>query len=190
MIGRRKKVVIDKRFQYSMSIKAIVLPLTTILLISAVLLYYAFENQGYVNQNNRKINEIVSTQHTMIEMFLETPALYNSKNTVVRDGDKTFKKNIGKLKEIKDNSTIIVKNSKIVLYFLLIMTIVQTAIIFILFLFFSHKISGPVYVIRRYLHAIRNGEQPEFRPLRKRDEFKELYQEFRDTVEFLCKDKK
>lgn len=190
MFGKRKKVVVDKRFQYSISIKAIILPLTTILLISSVLLYYAFENQKNVNRSNQHINEIVLTQDTMIDMFLQTPALQNSKNPVIRNAKNTFKNNIGKLKKIKDTSKIIVRNTNVVLYFLLIMTVVQTVIIFTLFIFFSHKISGPIYVIRRYMDEIRSGKMPKFRPLRKKDEFKDLYQEFQDTIDFLTKDKK
>jgi hypothetical protein len=185
MANLRKQVVVDKKFQYSISLKAIILPLFTILLISAVLLYFAAENKRYIDENNNYINDIVATQHNMIDMFLETPALYNSKNPVIKNGSKTFNENIGKLKKIRDKSVIIVKNSQLVFYFLIVMTVVQTSIIFILFIFFSHKISGPVYVMSRYLREIREGKKPHFRPLRKRDELQQFYFELQDTVSHL-----
>jgi uncharacterized protein YxeA len=171
MILKRKQYVVDKSFQYGTSLKMIILPLITLLLISAVLIYFA-------NVNNDRINEIVDTQHSMIEMFLETPALYNSDNEVIRNGEKTFKNNIGKLVKIKEAS-------KIVLYFLIIMTIVQTIIIFTLSIFFTHKISGPIFVMSRYLKEIKEDKVPEFRPLRDKDEFKEFYQELQEAIEYL-----
>ncbi len=168
---KRKQYIVDKSFQYGTSLKMIILPLITLLIISAVLIYFA-------NVNNDKINEIVDTQHSMIEMFLEIPALYSSDNEVIKNGEKTFKNNIGKLLNIKETS-------KIVLYFLIIMTIVQTIIIFTLSIFFTHKISGPIFVMTRYLKEIKEDKIPKFRPLRDKDEFQGFYQELQDAVEHL-----
>jgi len=40
----------------------------------------------------------------------------------------------------------------------------------------THRISGPVFVIKRYLMQIAEGRLPAMRPLRRRDEFKDLHE--------------
>nr|HPI23970.1 hypothetical protein [Spirochaetota bacterium] len=68
-------------------------------------------------------------------------------------------------------------------------TVVQTAIIFILFIYFTHKISGPMHVMTNHLRAIRQGKKPHFRPLRKRDEFQAFYIELKETIDYLSEKK-
>lgn len=175
MKSQRKQKVVDSKFQFKMSLRAVILPLVTIAIVSTILLYYAVSNNNY-------INEIVKTQDDMIEMFLTTPALYNSDNPVIRNGEKTFKNNITYLVKIK-------RNSQIVLYSLIAMMVVQSVIIFTLFIFITHRISGPVYVMTRYLQEIRKGKIPQFRPLRKKDEMQDFYRELSMTINHLTGDK-
>ncbi|HEY3242328.1 MAG TPA: hypothetical protein VGM03_03170 [Phycisphaerae bacterium] len=49
----------------------------------------------------------------------------------------------------------------------------------------THRICGPLFVISGYLRELRAGRYPACRPLRKNDEFKELYRQFVETVEAL-----
>lgn len=175
MKQKRKKYVIDRGFQLSTSLRAAILPLATLLIVSAVLLYFA-------RGNNLMIKEIVDSQHSMIEMFLETPALYSSENKAIQKGEKTFRETIGKLVTIKENSTLVI-------YCIIILTVIQTAVIFILSLFFTHKISGPVYVMTQYLREIQKGGKPDFRPLRRKDELHDFYLELRDAIEYLASKK-
>lgn len=173
MLSKRKKYVIDKGFQYKLSFKITAFPLITLIIISTVLIYFAVKNNSY-------INDVVKTQDSMIEMFLQTPALNNSENPAIKNGEKTFKENIGKLMSIK-------KNSKAALYFIAAMTVIQSIIIFALIIFISHKISGPIFVITRYMKEINQGKIPHIRPLRKNDEFQEFYAEFSKTAQYLSK---
>ena len=52
----------------------------------------------------------------------------------------------------------------------------------------SHKLSGPVYHMRRVLREIREGKPPKPICLRDGDEFMDLAQDINDTVEFLNKE--
>jgi len=167
---RRKQILIDKNFQLKVSIKAVVLPLITILIIGSVLLYFAKKNADYTNA-------IVANQDRVMDVFLSTPAMH-SDNSVIKTGQETFKDNIGMLEAIR-------KNSEFVLGFILVMIIVQSAIIFGIFLFITHRISGPILVMVRYLREIREGKTPVVRPLRKKDELKLLFTELQETMEYL-----
>jgi len=42
----------------------------------------------------------------------------------------------------------------------------------------THRVSGPIFVLDRGLRTLTAGRLPDRRPLRKRDEFKELYETF------------
>ena len=171
---KRKKVLIDKKFQLSISFKAVVLPLITIVIIGSVLLYFA-------NNNTKYTSAIVANQDRIMDVFLSTPAL-QSDNTIIQKGQETFKNNIGMLEEIR-------KNSEFVLYFIIVMLVVQSIIIFSIFIFITHRISGPIFVMARYLRDVREGKTPSGRPLRKRDELKEFFAELQETVEHLKKKK-
>jgi|GEM_PF-465626 len=185
---QRKKYILDKNFQFSLSIKAIILPLITLLTASAILLFYASKTSNFVDKNNKHIDTIVSNQEQMIKLFLTTPALQQKDPSILK-GTQTFKENIGKLKKISINSKVITQNSSIVFYFLIGVTILQTIIIFSLFIFYTHKISGPIHVMSQYLHNLRSDNPPEFRKLRKNDHLKEFHEELTLTLDYII-DKK
>ncbi len=58
-----------------------------------------------------------------------------------------------------------------------------TSLVFIVCIFFSHKIAGPVYKTRRYLEMVKNGGFPGKLFFRKGDYFPELAEDFNATME-------
>ena len=48
--------------------------------------------------------------------------------------------------------------------------------LFLIGVFITHRMAGPIYVFKRYLLALSEGRVPQIRKLRKGDEFKELLQ--------------
>lgn len=49
----------------------------------------------------------------------------------------------------------------------------------------THRICGPMFVMKRYLLEVAQGRLPSLRPLRKRDEFKDLYDAFDQAISAL-----
>ena len=49
----------------------------------------------------------------------------------------------------------------------------------------SHRTSGPVFILNRYIDEIKKGKYPEIRPLRDKDDFTELFDNFKEMVEKL-----
>ena len=49
----------------------------------------------------------------------------------------------------------------------------------------THRICGPLHVVQRYLGEMSHGHLPTPRPLRRKDEFKDFYATFCNTVESL-----
>ncbi len=170
MEHKRTRIVVDKKFQYRTAIRSALLPFITLLIVSAVLFFFAQKNNSY-------IEEVVDNQGAMIEMFLTTPALHNSESTIILEGEKTFKQNIGMLKEIR-------YNSQLVLYFIVIITILQAVVIFAFSIISSHRITGPLYVMTQYLRDLRNGKKPGIRPLRDKDRLKDFHEELIETIHY------
>lgn len=183
----RKKYVVDKKFQLGLSLRAIVLPLLTTLLICGVLLYFAGNTARLTNENSANVSAIIESQGNMLDMFMAIPALQDPNNPTVKKCDAAFKENLKLTKRINDNHERLKTNSRVMLYILIVLTIVQAAIIFFQFIFFSHRISGPIQVMTNYLREFRKGNRPDFRPLRKNDELRDFYDEFCETINHLTK---
>ena len=49
----------------------------------------------------------------------------------------------------------------------------------------THRIAGPLFIIDRYLEAIRSGFYPDMRPLRSHDELQQFFNSFSSTVDGL-----
>jgi len=49
----------------------------------------------------------------------------------------------------------------------------------------THRVCGPLYVLDRYLAQLAQGRIPKLRPMRRKDEFKELYSTFSKAIESL-----
>ncbi|MFH1812378.1 MAG: hypothetical protein ABIJ09_26825 [Pseudomonadota bacterium] len=47
----------------------------------------------------------------------------------------------------------------------------------------THRIAGPLYIIDRYLGALRSGIYPDMRPLRRHDELQQFFESFSSTVD-------
>lgn len=54
----------------------------------------------------------------------------------------------------------------------------------------THRIYGPVYVLERFVSELADGRFPKYRPLRKKDEFKEFYDAFWRAVASLKESKR
>jgi len=54
----------------------------------------------------------------------------------------------------------------------------------------THRISGPMFVLKRYMLELASGRIPTLRPLRRKDEFKDLYAAFDTALDSLRAKKK
>lgn len=71
---------------------------------------------------------------------------------------------------------------------LILLTVAQTAflaIIFVLCIFISHKIAGPMYKLKKYLSEVRTGESNYPLNFRTGDYFSEVAEEVNQTLDFL-----
>lgn len=171
MARQRTHYLIDRSIQVTIASKILIIPIVLLTCFSVILLFFVY-------QNGQLITQISNNQENLIEMFMTTPALMDKDNQVVVAGEKTFRENLGMLQSIKNNNLIL-------LYCTIGITIFQAVLLFIYGVYLTHKIAGPVYVMRQYLKEIQQGKSPQFRSLRKGDLLIDFYNDFIQAVRTL-----
>lgn len=72
--------------------------------------------------------------------------------------------------------------NKFLMYLVLLFALLQAFVLYFFLLQKTFRISGPLSVLSGHLKEVIAGKKPEVRPLRERDEFKELYLQFQEMV--------
>jgi methyl-accepting chemotaxis protein len=171
MSTQRKKYIIDKKFQLktTFSIIGVVTILTAVILgsISFSIVY-----------NNEKINNIYDIESSIMEFFS------SQTNSNADEAYKTaFKFQMNNHNNNMENLKSIITYNRIMLITLLFLVIIQGIILYILLIKKTHHISGPIFVMSRYLNEMIEGKFPVTRPLREKDELKEFYELFNNMID-------
>lgn len=173
-MAKRTKYLIDKGMQLrtAFSIIGFVAAISLIILSSIA---------AGVVYNNEKINNIYQIENNIFQLMQAT--------NVAGQQDSDYKNTVDMLtKNHNNNLTNINKLAEFNRYLLIAMiicVIFQGFILFVMIIRITHRISGPIYVMSNYIKDIINGDFPETRPLREKDELKKFYSLFVDMVESL-----
>jgi nitrate/nitrite-specific signal transduction histidine kinase len=176
-MAKRTKYLIDKGFQLrtAFSIIGVVAAVSLIILstIAASVVY-----------NNEKINNIYQIEENIFQ-GMQTASISGKP-------DEDYRSTVSMLTKIHDNNLNNINNiaeyNKYLLIALILCVIFQGFILFIMIIRITHRISGPIYVMSNYIKEIINGDIPDPRPLRDKDELKKFYNLFVDLVDSI-KDK-
>lgn len=183
----KRQIIVNRKFQLNMAASFAGLSAATMTVIIIVL-------SSILIINNKKLGEINSNQQTLSatqkEVFktlvvLSAPEnfgkLHLSLEKIRQDNDSTkqlFDANINKIHGITHRN----------IYIIILLTasaMIQSALVFYLMLKRSHRISGPLFLMNRYINEMKKGKYPEIRALRKNDDFRELFDNFRELAEKL-----
>lgn len=186
---KTRKIVLDKKFQFGLAASFTAL---SALSISIVILFIAVSSLS----NNRKLDLVARNQQMLTtnqdEIFKTLLSFSQMKNlNNVRFHAPDIRKDMGANKaRLDENSAIMLEisssNNNLIMI-LIAFVVVQSGILFYLLIRRSHRISGPVFLLNRYISELKKGKFPDVRPLRTRDDFKELFENFREMVEYLKK---
>lgn len=76
----------------------------------------------------------------------------------------------------------VIRGDQIFLLSLFVGVLVMAAVLVVWGLIVTHRISGPLVLVARYLDDIAAGHYPDVRPLRRRDELQEFFGAFEEAV--------
>ncbi len=79
----------------------------------------------------------------------------------------------------------VMRGDQIFLLYLIVAVVVMAVALAFWGLVVTHRISGPLYILERYLGILADGRYPDLRPLRKRDELHEFFAAFEEAVNVL-----
>ena len=174
---KRKQYIIDKPFQLKTAFSIIgVVSIISLIIISSIAVNVIY--------NNEKITNVYNIEDSIFQMM---EAANIDKNI-----DPEYKNIIDNLNNLHNNnyttiSKIVVYN-KYLLIALIIAIAIQGIVLYVMVIKITHRISGPIYVISNYFREIIEGNVPEPRPLRDKDELKEFYNLFIMLVDSLKKE--
>lgn len=169
-MSRRKRYLIDKKLQLRATFSIIVVVTTlSVIIISAIAFIVVY--------NNEKLENILKIQDNIVE-FLES-RISNVDSQIYRGVLENIAKN--HTNNIKTLNRI-VKNNKILILSIIVFTIFQGIILYIILIRITHRISGPIYLMSLYIQEIIEGGHPVPRALRSKDELKDFYELFKQMV--------
>lgn len=174
-MSKRKKYLVDKKFQLKTTFSIIgVFFLTVAIIISAI--------SVNITLNNRKLNNVIIVHDNIVNALLTfTQGNTSAKeNVAIKNVSKIHDENIAMIESI------IHKNNVLILS-IIIFIILQGIVLFVILIRQTHKISGPIHVMTNHLNNLIHGKNLQMRQLRKGDEFQEFYALFMEAIKTLKK---
>lgn len=195
----KRSYVIDKKFQYGKSLRlvgAVTVIIAVVILAVGLLISInnrkTSENNKLIISNIENINTILDLQQSIYLKFLMIPTGVDEKtfSKIALTLTKDYNYSTRSLNATSaSNQEIIISNNKIIrtnaylILAIIIITITGLVILFIRLVRYTHRISGPIYLMSMYAKEILNGGKPQMRDLRDKDEFTEFYDLFRQMGE-------
>ena len=186
---KARKIFVDKKFQIGLAASVTAISALT---FSIVILIIAVISMG----NSRKLDVVAHNQQSLTknqEEIFKTLISFSQMKDLTRIRihaqtiDKDMKINRAQFSENTEIMLEINKSNKILILTLIVFVTVQSVFLFYLLIRRSHRISGPVFLLNRYISELKSGKFPDIRPLRTRDDFKDLFDNFREMVDYFKK---
>jgi hypothetical protein len=197
----KRSYIIDKEFQFkkSFAIIGFVAAIVAVIIVAVGIVLNSNSkkiesNNTFIIDNTKKIQKIFELQQDIIVNFSLMPGsgktdVYAKTAGKLADD---YNKSMDILKAAVDSNSSIQKANRDIMNMnsLLILIIIVITIAGIVFLYIqmirhTHRISGPIFIMSKYIREILDGKSPDMRDLREKDEFKEYFSLFRQMGERL-----
>jgi len=189
---KNRKILIDKKYQLSMAAAFTAAAAIAVSVFIAIMAYtaYNYSNDLEIVATNQR--EISSQQDEVFKTLLAISSSKNLKNFRVSKNEleRDMALNMSKLDESIAIINQINRSNYRLVFILITLLLLQSLVMFYFIIKRSHRTSGPVFILSRYIDEIKKGKYPEIRPLRDKDDFTELFDNFREMVEKLKTDRK
>ena len=177
-MAQRKQYIIDKKFQLKHTFSVI----GFVTIITAIILGAITVSVVY---NNSRIENIYEIENNIVD-FLTSHQISTEDQVYTQAIKQIANNHTRNMITLKD----IMKFNNILLLILLVVIVVESILLYILLIRKTHKISGPIFVMSNHMKQILNGEWPNTRPLRSKDELQEFYNLFVEVIDKFKKDNK
>ncbi len=167
---KRKKVILDKKFQIRTTFSIIGVTSVIVTIIIGLISYN-------IANNNKKLSNIIVIEQNVVDALLTYSQENRSREEriVINNISKGHDKNIGVIENIIDlNYAFLIA--------IIAFSVIQCIVLYFILIKKTHRISGPIYVMSKYINEVIQGNYPTPRPLRKKDELQDLYELFSKMI--------
>lgn len=189
---KTRKILIDKKYQLSMAVTFTAIAAIAVSVFIVIMAYTANNYSNDLEAVAANQREISSQQNEVFKTLLALSSSKNLKNFRVSKNEleRDMALNMSKLDESITIINQINKSNYRLVFILVILLLLQSCVMFYFIIKRSHRTYGPIHILNKYIDEIKNGKYPEIRSLRDKDDFTELFDNFREMVEKLKKNKR
>ena len=167
---KRRKYLINSRYQIGYSL---LLSLSSAVIAAILGMILVSEAE----QNSESLQKVLELEQERTSLMLLLPDLTEEHKKQLVKNDQALENDLEN--PIQFRST--------VKYYMFFFTLIIGITLFMLGVYVTHRVAGPVFVIQRYLKQILKNERPKLRVLRKKDHFQDLFLIFSQVVDKLTK---
>ena len=184
---KRKILIVDKKFQLKTAITFTGVVLVFMSLMIAAISVVMVNNNRQLDVLYRQQEGLTFNQKEIVESLLVFNRVRTWENLRLAT-DRATRDLQTNTEQIQGNQLLIQRvifQSKILLSVIVIIAVIQLAILFRMLIHKTHKISGPAFLLGRYVDELIKGKYPQPRPLREGDELYTLYEKFGTMIEII-----
>lgn len=193
-MGKRKQVLIDKKFQLRATFAIIKVVLVIFALLTAIIAGTAVYNNSRLEGTVLNQKHVITSQY---EAFSTLLVLTRTGTCTIDQLNSASDRMMGEIDRsmMMSNSNIstiesIIRGNYVLIFSIMGIIIIQGAVMFIIIIRKTHRIIGPAQLMVRHMNEIMEGKEPFVRPLREGDELQELYDTFGKLAEYVEKQRK
>ncbi|MBN1499780.1 MAG: hypothetical protein JW982_06490 [Spirochaetes bacterium] len=177
---KSRKHLISRKHQLSFIGGVVITAAITSFVMIASIVYTLQANSRDISRLVENQNILAENQNAVLQTMLAIATSKNIQN-IRFSSDAISNDIILNKKRVEENNLLIEQISDRNNHLFLILCgliIFQIIILLITLLRWTHRVSGPVFLLNKYIKEINSGQKPEIRQLRKNDEMKELFENF------------
>ncbi len=180
---KRKQYIIDRKYQLRTTFLVIgIVTVVTAVILGTIAVSVVYNNTK-LNDNNAKIQNIYDIENSIFNTLSVIPSTANpALQQASRESSIKHDLNMETLGNIITYNNTIISYNKYLLVGILFIVVFECALLYIILIRQTHRVSGPIYVISTFMKDIIEGREPNLRPLRDKDELKDFYELFKEMV--------
>ncbi len=195
----KRSYIVDKDFQFrkTFAIVGFVGAIVTVVILAVGFIITGNNekiesNNRFIIDNTKKIRKIFELQQDIIVTFSlmpgtgKTAAYAKTAGKLADDYNKSMdilKAAVDSNSSIQSSNRNIMSMNSWLLSVVIFVTIAGMILLYLQLIRQTHRISGPIFLMSRHIREILDGESPDMRDLRDKDDFKEFYTLFRQMSE-------
>ena len=172
---KRRQILIDKKLQLKSVYVILAVSALSIILIASFMAAVWLRSASLMEKSLDGLNNALASENEIVDSFLEYKdagsAFAVKSDTVKSDHEQAVKLIMEHIASLESS----VKNNMHIVFISIGLFTLQCAFFCFYMIRFTHRIAGPAYIMTKYIKEMAEGQKPDIRPLRDKDELSDLH---------------